>query len=668
MHTCIDLGLLGKKSKTGEVVETAASQRGVASSASRATSSTSRPAKETQSGGKNAGIQIKKNFQSSMFHAFCVYAALENMSRQWIIAIVTSPLHRWCSDMNKRCRPLPDGARWQTEQCDGGFSLHVMETLEMVHSPTHLASWGLDIDFDDGDEHILEGARTSQQDEFADHVGRLATALASSRLHWGADFVEGWPRRSCLLVDLVPHNKQSEVIQQFRDHLATIERAGQSTSKKCREWAARSHMHLTPVLQIKVILKRSHWAPGTAPAFFSEAGASLLGTQLIEDGVKIAKKSAKGSSTGRISNDNAFHSLFTKGVLGDVHRFGEPQQTIVSAPCRGTSLATSAYVPQKSSNWTDLDAIKGTGEPSWYGPKGEDINMTIGDTKTLDVCMLEQKEHDLPKMVVMSGLLDCGPALVRKKSGPLVWYFLLGRLSPTCFFGAQASIHRYGGTSDEYLLFDVWDNNSKFLILASIDDWEAMEFMWVSPYHQWIKWRTSPGVAPARNCIRAIPKGRPCSLLEFGAKQAFGSQTKSWMVELARLVVCEVDATYGIFEVVWSLVQFVLKTSDEDTLNIAEARAVKSSKTSAKLNHLEQIEGFADNFTKDEMQEVKKADGGRGAQAPGQGDLQGGLQCEEAGRRGGQGEGEEDRQARQGEAGGLVLAPEDSELGPTGGH
>lgn len=117
-------------------------------------------------------------------------------------------------------------------------------------------------------------------------------------------------------------------------------------------------MHLIPVLQVKAILQRSRWAPGMAPAFFSAAGAPLLGTQRTEGEVKIAKKSPKGSSTGRSSNDNAFHSLFT--ILGDAHRFAEPQPTVVSSPYWGTTLATAASVPR---------AFEGTGGPL-YSPKG----------------------------------------------------------------------------------------------------------------------------------------------------------------------------------------------------------------------------------------------------------------------------------------------------------
>lgn len=47
-----------------------------------------------------------------------------------------------------------------------------------------------------------------------------------------------------------------------------------------------------------------------------------------------------------------------------------------------------------------------------------------------------------------------------------------------------------------------------------------------------------------------------------------------------------------------------MTSSDEDTLRIVDAGAIKSSKTSAKFKHLQHIEGFASNFTKDEVQEV----------------------------------------------------------------
>ena len=607
MNLCLDLGMLDKAS----IQEHTKKETAMPAPAS---SSTAAPAKMSQKQAKADAVHDRRSHRHGVYHAFCVYADRENYYLQWIIASVVSPLHKWHQSQNRMLRSMAGSLEWVTSQCDSGFLEHVVGTLSMVHSRGFFDRWGVEVEFDMSEPGAVDSAHCSQQDHLASKVGAFATCLAASRLTWGLDFLEGWPKRCCLLSSAVPAETQQGAIKQLRHQLDVVDRAMSSDSRKCQEWAARSSLHLTAAQQVIAVLKVNMWqCSSEASHAFKEWSCRLMGTQVLEDGIKAMSQTAKASPTKRISDMSAYHALIHKKVLDKIHSFEAPASTVVATGTRGLSLDGAAFNMNRELVWKELEKIKGTGEPDWYSPKGEDMNATIGELVSMEVVMDDRREHLLPKMITLGGLLNGGQLVLRRKREGQVaddgWLFLLGRLSATCYLGHPAKCSTFSGTDDVFYTYDCtppWEWHP--IVVQDVSEWDVCEYIWASPYHQWIRWPGALQTSSARNCIRAIPKGSMGSLLTLAARGAFWQQSKSWLVDLAKVIQCEVDTSGSLFEILWSLVRFCLACSEDEALQIVSLRAMPPAYrgTCMSVTELMHVEGFRDWFTKDEQKEVQR--------------------------------------------------------------
>ena len=148
--------------------------------------------------------------------------------------------------------------------------------------------------------------------------------------------MEGWPKRCCLLSPDVPAATQHAAIKQLRHRLDVVDRATTSDSRKCQEWAARSTLRLTAAQQVLAVLRAGMWQCSAEDSnAFKEWSCRLMGTQVLEDGIKAMSQTAKASPTKRIADMSAYHSLIHKKVLDKIHSFEAPASTVVATGTRG---------------------------------------------------------------------------------------------------------------------------------------------------------------------------------------------------------------------------------------------------------------------------------------------------------------------------------------------
>ena len=80
-------------------------------------------------------------------------------------------------------------------------------------------------------------------------------------------------------------------------------------------------------------------------------------------------------------------------------------------------------------------------------------------------------------------------------------------------------------------------------MLCDYKEWEVLTYEWAGPYHQWLLHRDAAEVSPLQARVRALPLGGKTTLLQAAARVAFGKQSKSWLVDIAHELHCEVDKT-----------------------------------------------------------------------------------------------------------------------------
>ena len=561
---------------------------------------------------KEMAWATKKAHKHAVYNALCFYDDLENLYQLQIIADIGDPLYKWHQNQNRRLRTVPASAQWLLEQCGGEFSQHIRATLQGVHSQGRLRAWGLETDFDASEADDVHGAHCAQQDFLAGRVGNFALSLARQRMSWGLDIISSWPKRCVLLTELASSEQQKHALDEFKGQIEIVRQALASEVPLMKAWALRSHLALTSAVQAKAILEGDGWKlTPRSREFFLQRSLRLMGTQVLEDGFKAMKQTSKKNPTQRISDFTAYHTLSEKKVLTKIHHFEDPPEQ-GGATMRGDTLNTSAFTFAKDNVWSELKGIRGFGEPKWHSPKGEDVNQSIGDIATMSTALAQKKELLLPKMVLWSGLL-LQRMLVRLKPDPKFdrghgWFFVLGRCSAACHFGFPARRKTFSGTIQDYFEFDTSEKEPWHpIVLSDYKEWEVLTYEWASPYHQWLLHRDAAEVQPLQARVRAMPLRGKTTLLQAAARVAFGKQSKSWLVDIAVELHCEVDKTASLFSVLWTLVQFVLEIPDDEVLPIVHLRVKSSGRhDDVSASQVTQIEGFRDHFTKDEQKMVQQ--------------------------------------------------------------
>jgi hypothetical protein len=268
-----------------------------------AASSSTAPKTVTFAGCRREAFLIKEASKQPVVHAFLMYGDLENRARQHVIATVAQPLHEWYMHQSVELRDVVRSRKWTMEQCAGAYVRHVVETLGVVHGTGHLSKCGLDTDFSQLAVHTVDDAFCAGNDVFAGYIGMMALALAGSRLRWGCDFLQGWPRRQCLLCADAPGSPQ-EFVTELRRQVELLDQAVASDSAILKMWAARNHLRLPPAVQLIAMLKAATWVvtPDIVD-FVTRASSRISASQALEDGFNRQKAKVKRSATARIGHE-----------------------------------------------------------------------------------------------------------------------------------------------------------------------------------------------------------------------------------------------------------------------------------------------------------------------------------------------------------------------------
>lgn len=94
----------------------------------------------TAAAAKREALIIKQAAKNPVYHAFLMYCDVENRFKQWIIAMLSQPLHDWHSSQNVELRSTKTSFIWLVKQPRGGFMEHIKLGLRLVHQQTFTSS------------------------------------------------------------------------------------------------------------------------------------------------------------------------------------------------------------------------------------------------------------------------------------------------------------------------------------------------------------------------------------------------------------------------------------------------------------------------------------------------------------------------------------------------
>ena len=154
------------------------------------------------------------------------------------------------------------------------------------------------------------------------------------------------------------------------------------------------------------------------------------------------------------------------------------------------------------------------------------------------------------------------------------WLFVVYKLSATCFLGFPVI---QGAFADGSLWLQFGKHKDKLhpLVMIKEQEWQGMTYIWGSPTRQHLLHPGEEATVGTANVIRALPTSEPDIMRRVGAKNAFWVLPRTWLLKFAEHTDAGVSNDDSLFELVWKLVQAILSTSDDETLQICSQRAYK---------------------------------------------------------------------------------------------
>ena len=347
-------------------------------------------------------------------------------------------------------------------------------------------------------------------------------------------------------------------------------------------FARRSIFELRSVLQLVKVLESTGWTiTEEVKAFTKLRQRKLYSSQVAEDGFNTCKRVETKSLNHRAPPSTLYAHLAGEGVLRKRHHFNELVADMSHNYDRSSALPEETFVPgfDEAKDPPFRKIVGGGSTTPWYSCKSTEWNAPYADLALLRAAVLGDISWDDVPKAWMSCLLDAPRLLVRRKLQPLDarhadrWYFSLGSAlgESAILWPADRNAFKGDATSTYFV-----PGECDKLILASVVDlsqWEAWSFEWLSPLSQWEKFESCRRTADF-NAVRAFPTTiEHDSLKNVAAKEAFWNMSvKTLKMLAAELKVPDREHAQKTFDLLFLLVQFVLKTTHDETLKIVSKR------------------------------------------------------------------------------------------------
>ena len=564
-------------------------------------------AASSAAGAKREARQIRGAAKNPIQHAFNMYADVENKIKQDIINVVLAPLRRWHSAQSKLLRSTPAAKDWEYAMCNGGFMQHLVDMVKVLDSFDVLGGAGVDVSDTAVDD--VGSCQLSFEDAYCTYVGDLCLATVHAHARWGLEYVLGWPRRSVLLLGPPPVREAAR--EELREQLVCVTRAKACGDASLATSAERSHLNLTPVLQLAAMLSSE---PGEGPlserfsTFLTRRHSRLRATQLLEDGFNAQKQTARKCPTRRIADENAYFTLLDKSVSDVKHRFRRPLLESV-VPVTNATLPDDAFHPCLKDAWKELATVVSHQEtPPWHHPGANSQHATLGDIVWMRAAFAAPAVPSFTLAKLCSYLL-VGNRMAVRKTGTDAWLYVCGRIGDAVFLGwplqrkTLTSVAAADGSVTELESFcfatDASALSLQAVVMFHYNDWEAIELTWRSPMWQRQEVPACPDTMGLRQRARCFKTCQPRPLLTFAASKAFWRLGKTFCQALCQELEIPVAGTDDFFHILWQLCHKILQCSEDELMGVLKQRNFVDTHA-MNLQALGEMDGLRDDLSKDE--------------------------------------------------------------------
>ena len=497
--------------------------------------------------------------------------------------------------------------------CRGGIYDHIYQIAKCLRDTSSLERLGFErmcthtkVKLNDEVAIMME-----VHNEHAEHLGLLVLSLMGFRLERTVVIARGWPMRSVLFLNQAtrgPALAEFKGLVELHNKLV----AASADSAAAKRLLKRAPLELMPAQQLLKMLQQSDFVPTDSIIDFCRSRSRrLLGTQLIEDAFNRCKNLASNATNADTTGPRLWEHLIQGDVASEVHKYDQLRDSADVCP-RSQGLSLSAFAALERDGWTALRSVHGfNATPEWYHPAGHSFWEGLGDAHIVRFCEGYGMLGHLRDMW-QSVFLEPKNVLIKDLSGRQgggQWLFLVGSLSSEVKLVWPADIGEFkGGTPSRYALPKVSGVDPDMMLLTcfEIDDFQAWPYSWSSPLEQVLKCPKSPLVVPGKVHVRAMLSGEPKPLLEVAAEAAIWSIPKGALERLARKMDMEVAS--DLFSLLWSLVQGILKGSDESTAAILKQRTIKprQQKTLDLVKDFEDVLDVLDDDDKKDMERLQE--------------------------------------------------------------
>lgn len=325
-----------------------------------------------------------------------------------------------------------------------------------------------------------------------------------------------------------------------------------------------------------------------------QRSTGIFGSQLAEDLFNYQKNSSviKGKRKFR-RPEKAMGVVIAKEVVSTVHRF-QSITVDASLPKQSIRLPKETFQPVESEASFPAGGIVGTSaKPPWYSPGVANYGQRLAD---LDMLLIASDSGEWDRLTTAWCGQLCSNEhrlLIRPVGRVMGWHFAMHHYTDSSVLAWPAlQIEVPNHPNDHFFVFNE-QASPKLLLVSCVGDWEGTVYHWRSPLWQQKEYPNAKGrLAPA---VRAFPdKGFGVdTLLKICAKSAFFKLDKLFINRLAKHLGLEVPAGAALFDLVFTVVQQILTTTDVQTLDLVSHRMANMASATAWCDELLQVEEAA---------------------------------------------------------------------------
>jgi hypothetical protein len=392
------------------------------------------------------------------------------------------------------------------------------------------------------------------------------------------------------------------VSEKFKRDKANFEKLLPAGTRFTKAMDARSCFQTVAVQQIEACFEVTGGACTAEIIDLStEQATAFIGTQLVEDGIRAQRHAEKAGENRRVSDHRVFGALIQDQVLEVRHHFDAIDYQNVSVPS-GCSLSKKRFRPtfkQQSINIKSI--ISASPSPSWYSPGASNQPQRYADLEITELAVL-RGDVCSAEDAWLTCLVDSPSMLVRRKTetNDATW-MLSTRVSfdGHSAFGWPTKIVDIPDAG--VFLFPRTDvKELHWIVVFDVNEWEAAPYKDLSPVALQLM---HPNVDPHLFTQPLWQNGDPEDLMTFAAHRAFWKIPKPTLQKLATHAKMDFDRSWTFFKLLYEIVKFILKCSDEAALKICAMRA-KSGNVS--WEELLKVDAAADLLEKSDQDELKK--------------------------------------------------------------